>query len=106
MPLPDIFEGQCCKDVQAFPVKFWALSVKEQGVFVSAAASTWHFCSSFDKKSVSIEQHCLGDTEEQNYWAGSVFLDGTEQAQQRVPGKSGFESNDDKMSSTANPTSL
>lgn len=77
------------------PVKFWALSVREQGVFLSAAASTWHFCSSFYKKSVSIEQDCLGDTEQQNYWAGSVFLDGTEQAQQRVPGKFVFKSNDE-----------
>lgn len=60
------------------PAKFWALSVKERGVFVSAAASTWHFYSSLYKKLVSIEQDCLGDTEQQNYWAGSVFLDGGE----------------------------
>lgn len=56
-------------------MKFRVLSVKEQGVFLSAAASTWHFCSSFYKKLVSTEQDCLGDTEQQNYWAGSVLLD-------------------------------
>jgi len=59
-------------------VQFRALSVKEHGVFVSAAASTWRFCSSFNKKWVSIELDCLGDTEKQNYWAGSVFLHGGE----------------------------
>lgn len=42
-------------------MKFLAVTVKEQGILVSAAADTWHFCSSFYKELVSIEQDCLGD---------------------------------------------